>query len=74
MVTDILCKAGERSITFFKFQSGLTLDETLSVKIENLQSELDLSAWRIRNSEMKSYTWNQKSPTILCQLDFLSNF
>ena len=39
--------------------------------IETLQSELDLvDIWRIKNPQTRSYTWSQKSPTVLCRLDF----
>ena len=39
--------------------------------IESLQGELDLvDIWRIKNPQMNSYTWSQKSPTVLCRLDF----
>jgi len=39
--------------------------------IECLQSELDLvDIWRIKNPLTKSYTWSQKSPVVLCRLDF----
>ena len=39
--------------------------------IESLQSELDLvDIWRIKNPQTRSYTWSQKSPTVLCRLDF----
>ena len=39
--------------------------------IECVQSELDLvDIWRIKNTQTKSYTWSQNSPTILCRLDF----
>ena len=39
--------------------------------IENLQSELDLvDIWRIKNPETKSYTWSQKSPMVLCRMDY----
>ena len=39
--------------------------------IECLQSELDLvDIWRVKNPQTKSYTWSQKSPVILCRLDF----
>ena len=39
--------------------------------IECVQNELDLvDIWRVKNPETRSYTWSQKSPTILCRLDF----
>ena len=39
--------------------------------IEYLQSELDVAdIWRVKNPQAKSYTWSQKSPIILCRLDF----
>ena len=39
--------------------------------LETLQSELDLvDIWRIKNAQTRSYTWSQKSPTVLCRLDF----
>ena len=39
--------------------------------LETLQSELDLvDIWRIKNAQTRSYTWSQKSPTVLCCLDF----
>ena len=39
--------------------------------IESLQNELDLvDIWRVKNLQTKSYTWSQKSPTILCRLDY----
>ena len=39
--------------------------------IECLQSELDLvDIWRVKNPQTKSYTWSQKSPVVLCPLDF----
>ena len=39
--------------------------------IESLQNELDLvDIWRVKNPQTKSYTWSQKSPTILCRLDY----
>ena len=40
--------------------------------IETLQSELDLVdiVWRIKNPQTRSYTWSQKSPTVLCRVDF----
>ena len=39
--------------------------------IECLQSELDLvDIWRVKNPQTKSYTWSQKSPFMLCRLDF----
>ena len=39
--------------------------------IETLQNELDLvDIWRVKYPLTKSYTWSQKSPTILCPLDF----
>jgi len=39
--------------------------------IECLQSELDsVDIWRGKNPQTSSYTWSQKSPVILCHLDF----
>ena len=39
--------------------------------IECLRDELDLvDIWRVKNPEMKSYTWSQKSPAIFCRLDY----
>ena len=39
--------------------------------IECLQSELDLvEIWRIKNPQLKSYTWSQKSPEVFCRLDY----
>ena len=39
--------------------------------LETLQSELDLvDIWRIKNPQTRSYTRSQKSPTVLCRLDF----
>ena len=39
--------------------------------IETLQSEPDLvDIWRIKNPQTRSYTWSQKSPTVLCRLYF----
>ena len=39
--------------------------------IECLQSQLDLvDIWRIKNPDIKSYTWSQKSPRIFCRLDY----
>ena len=39
--------------------------------IETSQSELDLvDIWRIKNPQTRGYTWSQKSPTVLCRLDF----
>ena len=36
-----------------------------------LQSQLDLvDIWRIKNPDIKSYTWSQKSPRIFCRLDY----
>ena len=45
--------------------------------IECLQSELDLvDIWRVKIPRTKSYTWSQKSPVILCRLDYwpISNY
>ena len=34
--------------------------------IESLQTELDLvDIWRIKNPQKRSYTWSQKSPTVV---------
>ena len=39
--------------------------------LECLQSELELvDIWRVKNPQTRSYTWSQKSPVILCRLDF----
>ena len=39
--------------------------------LQTLQSELDLvDIWRIKNPQTRSYTRSQKSPTVLCRLDF----
>ena len=39
--------------------------------IECLQSEVDLvDIWRVKNPQTKSFTWTQKSPVVLCRLDF----
>ena len=39
--------------------------------IESIQSKLELvDIWRIKNPQTKSYTWSQKSPLVLCRLDF----
>ena len=39
--------------------------------IECVQNELDLvDIWIVKNPETRSYTWSQKSPAILCRLDF----
>ena len=39
--------------------------------IECLQSKLDLvDIWRIKNPQLKSYTWSQKSPEVFCRLDY----
>ena len=44
--------------------------------IECLQEEFDLvDIWRVKNPEIKSFTWCQNSPQIFCRLDywFISN-
>ena len=39
--------------------------------IEGLQTTFNLhDTWRIKNPEVKSYTWSQKSPFAFCRLDF----
>ena len=39
--------------------------------IECLQSELDLvDIWRIKNPQLKSHTWSQKSPEVFYHLDY----
>ena len=40
--------------------------------IDCLRDELDLvDIWRIKNPSLKSFTWSQNSPMILCSLDYL---
>ena len=39
--------------------------------IHCLQDEIDLfDIWRIKNPSLKSFTWSQNSPMILCRLDY----
>ena len=39
--------------------------------IEGLQTTFNLhDIWRIKNPDVKSYTWSQKSPFVFCRLDF----
>ena len=39
--------------------------------IECLRDELDLiDIWRVKNPEIESFTWSQKSPEIFCRLDY----
>ena len=39
--------------------------------INFIQEELDLvDIWRIKKSDMKSFTWSQNSPAIFCRLDY----
>ena len=39
--------------------------------IDCLRDELDLvDIWRIKNPSLKSFTWSQNSPMILCRLDY----
>ena len=39
--------------------------------IDCLQSELDLvDIWRIKNPDVKSFTWSKKFPRIFCRLDY----
>ena len=39
--------------------------------INCIQEELDLvDIWRIKNPDMKSFTWSQNSPAIFCPLDY----
>ena len=39
--------------------------------IDCLRDELDLvDIWRIKNPSLKSFTWSQNSPMILCSLDY----
>ena len=55
-------------------RGGITIPRKSVVNsIECLQRELDLvDIWRVKNPQTKSYTWSQKSPVILCRLDFLA--
>lgn len=40
-------------------------------KVENLCNNLDLiDIWRIRNPNIKHFSWRQKNPIIQCRLDF----
>ena len=49
----------------------MILRKSVVERIETLQNELDLvDIWRVKHPLTKSYTWSQKSPTILCRLDF----
>ena len=39
--------------------------------IEGLQTTFNLhDIWRIKNPDVKSYTWSQKSPFVFCRLEF----
>ena len=39
--------------------------------IEGLQEQFCLQdIWRIKNSEVQSFTWSQKSPFLFCRLDY----
>ena len=39
--------------------------------IDQLQSELDLhDIWHIKNPTIRSFTWSQPEPLILCRLDY----
>ena len=54
-------------------KKGFVLLQRKSVTncINCLQSQLDLvDIWRIKNPDIKSYTWSQKSPRIFCRLDY----
>ena len=46
---------------------GLLLDNFQNG--ENRQLDL-VDIWRIKNPDIKSYTWSQKSPRIFCRLDY----
>ena len=36
-----------------------------------VQNELDIvDIWRIKNPDISSFTWSQKSPRVFCRLDF----
>jgi exonuclease III len=52
---------------------NLTAEYIKSIKLLNqMQEDFDLSdEWRIRNPDIKRYTWRQKTPQIFSRLDML---
>ena len=53
-------------------QGGILVPQANVVSaIEGLQTTFNLhDIWRIKNLDVKSYTWSQKSPFVFCRLDF----
>ena len=53
-------------------QGGILVSRANVVSaIESLQTTFNLhDIWRIKNPDVKSYTWSQKSPFVFCRLDF----
>ena len=47
----------------------MLLRKSVIETIDCLRDELDLvDIWRIKNPSLKSFTWSQNSPMILCRL------